>query len=264
MKNKKLKILLTNDDGFSSKGFKEAIALCANLGDVVAVAPERAQSGKSAALTMEEALWLKTVEKTVAPNGCKIEVYSFSGTPADCVKIAMNTFFSRHNKPDMLFSGINHGSNASAAAIYSGTLGAAKEAALYEVPAIAFSLDTHKADASFEAVREWFKPIMEQFLSVPPSPGVYLNINFPDIPLSEIKGIKFSEQGRGMWIDEFEKFATPMESSFYMMYGTFLDLDTLGKGDHVAMKEGFISIVPHNINTTDYAEKERLTKLWKF
>ncbi len=263
MKKHKLEILLTNDDGYLSKGFREAVEICAELGNVTAIGPKFPQSGMSASLTMGRALWLDKIEERIHKNGNTIKVFSFTGTPADCVKIAMNTEFSPERKPDFLLSGVNHGSNASSSAIYSGTLGAAKEAAVYGIPAIAFSIDSHDEDADFSVVRKFSAQILDNFITYPSVKGVYLNVNFPDLPTDKVRGIKFTEQGKGMWLKEFKKYPTPRGGDFYMMFGEFADLDTNRKGDHTAVADGFISIVPHNINTTDYSEKERLENLWK-
>jgi 5'-nucleotidase len=148
--------------------------------------------------------------------------------------------------------------------VYSGTLGATAEAAIYEVPAIALSVNTHDPDADFTAVKEWFHKIVENFLANPPHRGVYLNINFPDIPLEKIKGIKFAHQGDGMWINEFESYTTPHGEPFYWICGEFLDKAEDLEGDHTLIDKGYITIVPHLVDSTSYAEKNRLQKLWKF
>ncbi|MBO7562561.1 MAG: 5'/3'-nucleotidase SurE [Bacteroidales bacterium] len=262
--DRQLEILITNDDSYISKGFNTLVALCSAIGNVTAVAPKTAQSGMSAALSMGKPLFLNKEDERTTASGNKIKIYSFTGTPADCVKIAMNKFFSRENKPDLMFSGINHGSNASTAAVYSGTLGATAEAAIYEVPAIALSVNTHDPDADFSAVKKWFRPIVENYLANPPQKGVYLNINFPDIPLEQIQGIKFAHQGDGMWIEEFEDYKTPHGEPFYWICGKFLDKAVDHEGDHTLIDDGYITIVPHLVDSTSYKEMYRLQKLWKF
>lgn len=264
MNDKKIKILVSNDDGYNAKGFTTVCRLASQYGEVVGVAPKYAQSGKSAALTMGEALWLQKECEFEGENGNPITLYSFTGTPVDCVKIAMNTIFSIEDKPDFMISGINHGSNASAAAIYSGTLGAAKEGTLYGIPSIALSIDTHVEDADFSAVEKYFSTIMENFLKFPPRSGTYLNVNFPYIPIDKIKGIRFAKQGDGMWVKEFDVFQNKRSQTFYIMSGEFLDLDTNGAGDHTVMAMGYISVCPQQIDSTDYKDFERLTNNWKF
>ncbi len=261
---RQLEILITNDDSYISKGFNTLIALCATLGNVTAVAPKYAQSGMSAALSMGKPLFLNKEDERTTASGNTIKIYSFTGTPADCVKIAMNKFFSREHKPDLMFSGINHGSNASTAAVYSGTLGATAEASIYEVPAIALSVNTHDPDADFSAVKKWFHRIVDNYLENPPQKGVYLNINFPDIPVQQIQGIRFAHQGDGMWIDEFEDYKTPHGEPFYWICGKFLDKAKDKEGDHTLIDEGYITIVPHLVDSTSYKEMYRLNNLWKF
>ena len=262
--DKKMEILITNDDSYTSKGLWTLISLCVTIGNVTVVAPKTAQSGMSAALSMGKPLFLNKEEERLTPEGNKIDVYSFTGTPADCVKIAMNKVFSRDHKPDLMFSGINHGSNASTAAVYSGTLGATAEAAIYEIPAIALSVDSHDPDADFSAVKKWFRPIVDNFLANPPVKGIFLNINFPNLPPEEIRGISFAHQGDGMWIDEFENYTTPRGEPFYWICGRFLDKAKDYEGDHTLMNNGYITIVPHMVDSTSYAEKTRLQELWKF
>ena len=162
-----------------------------------------------------------------------------------------------------MFSGINHGSNASSAAVYSGTLGAASEAAIYEVPAIALSIDTHDPDADFSAVEVWFRKLVDNYLKFPPGKGVFLNINFPNLPPDKIRGAKFAHQGEGMWINEFESYTTPHGEPFYWICGTFLDKAADAEGDHTLIEKGYITIVPHRIDSTSYEEKDRLSKKWQ-
>ena len=142
MQERALKILVTNDDGYSSKGINTLERLLVQYGDVLSVAPKDAQSAKSTALTMDVPLRLFKVESKTFENGHTLDKYHLNGTPVDCVKAAIVKFFEDPNLlPDVVVSGINHGSNASAAALYSGTLGATKEGALYGIPSIGFSLD---------------------------------------------------------------------------------------------------------------------------
>lgn len=257
-----LQILVTNDDSYKSKGIMAVAEILSSYGNVTVVAPEEVQSGMSAALTLTRPLRLKKISEKISSNGTSINVYAFTGTPADCVKIAMNEFFLER-RPDMLVSGINHGSNASVASIYSGTLGAAAEGAIYSVPSIGVSIDTHNPDADLSGVEKHLPPIIENFIANPPAKGVYLNINFPKGGVSAIRGIRFAKQGDGMWIKEFEKRVDPHGREYYWMSGHFLDTETNPKGDHKMVEEGYVTIVPHNINTTNYSEMQRLDECWK-
>lgn len=262
MLNKKLKILVTNDDGYRAKGINVIKKLLSAYGDVTVIAPYEPQSGKSTSLTLDRPLRLEHLEKSEGVNGNCIDTYTLTGTPADCVKMAMNTFFSLDNKPDILVSGINHGSNASVASLYSGTLGAAAEATVYGIPAIGLSIDTHNPNADFAPVEHYLETIISKFMKFPPRSGVYLNINFPDIPVEEIKGIRFAKQGNGIWINEYEKRTDPHGKPYYWMCGEFMDTDSSETGDHHVVENKYISIVPHMIDTTDYNEMKRMSNDW--
>ena len=252
------RILITNDDGVKSKGIGALTDLMRPYGQVTVVAPFEAQSGMSAALTIGKPLRL-----TELRNEEDLKVYACSGTPADCVKMAMNQIFS-NKMPDILVSGINHGSNASIAALYSGTLGAAAEGTVYGIPSIGFSLASHDPNADFSAAVHYAKIIIDKFLELPPAANTYLNVNFPAVKLEHIKGIRFSGQGKGQWIKEFEERKDPYGFNYYWMTGEFYNNEPENRlADHNLVAQNYISIVPHKIDTTDYYELKRLEELWK-
>lgn len=254
----KRKILITNDDGVKSRGIGALTEMMRQYGEIVVVAPFEAQSGMSAALTIGKPLRLTELK---TEKGLK--VYACSGTPADCVKMAMNQIFNEQ-APDLLVSGINHGSNASIASLYSGTLGAAAEGTVYGIPSIGFSLTSHDPDADFSAAIHYGKIIVDKFLENPVLPDIFLNVNFPAVKIEDISGIKFSHQGKGQWIKEFEQRKDPYGFNYYWMTGEFYNQepeDTFA--DHNLLSKNYISIVPHKIDTTDYNEIERLERLWK-
>ncbi|MFA6334414.1 MAG: 5'/3'-nucleotidase SurE [Bacteroidales bacterium] len=257
--DKKRKILITNDDGVKSKGISALIDMMRPYGDLTVVAPFEAQSGMSAALTIGKPLRL-----TELKNGEGLKVYACSGTPADCVKMAINQLFIK-NMPDLLVSGINHGSNASVASLYSGTLGAASEGTVYGISSIGLSLCSHDRKADFSTAVHFGKIIIDQYLKEPAKPDIFLNINFPNIQKEEVKGIKFSHQGKGQWIKEFEERTDPYGFNYYWMTGEFYNLEPEdGESDHNVVEDGYVSIVPHKIDTTDYQELKRLESIWKF
>lgn len=257
-KKKNLSILITNDDGVKSKGISALIEMMKPYGDITVVAPFEAMSGMSAALTIGKPLRLTELK---SEEGLKI--YACSGTPADCVKMAMNQLFASKS-PDLLVSGINHGSNASIASLYSGTLGAAAEGTVYGIPSIGFSLCTHHRDADFSASLHFGKIIIDNYLKNPANPHILLNVNIPNKPIEAIKGIKFCHQGKGQWIKEFEERTDPYGFHYYWMTGEFFNLEPDNKeSDHNLVEDGYISIVPHKIDNTDYLEVDRLSKLWK-
>ena len=203
-------------------------------------------------------------------------------TPASCVKYGLNVPFLE-KFPDVVVSGINHGSNAASAACYSGTLGAAEEAALNGIPAIGVSLDTINPEADFSAVRKFFPDIFRKLMeNMTSDPGIFYNVNFPNIPAEQIKGIRVGHQGMGRWIREFREWdpsiyrkygikpedlgqssSPKLESGekLYMMVGDFLDDERNdSRADHWIMNDGYIAIVPDNLDSTDYEEVERLGK----
>ncbi len=267
MQQKKLEILVTNDDGYFAKGINFLAELLSNYGNVTVVAPQEAQSGMSAALSLGKVLRFNAISSQKQNNGNTISVYTLTGSPADCVKMAMNKFFLER-KPDFLFSGVNHGSNASVASVYSGTLGAAAEGAIYGVPSAGISVDSHNPDIDFAQYTNFLAQIIGNILKTPPAKGTYLNINIPYRTKEEIKGIRFATQGEGMWITEFEQRTDPHGRDYYWMTGKFLDLECdspekPSTGDHILLSQDFITIVPHAVNNTACQELERLQQSWQ-
>ena len=267
-----MRILITNDDGYQAKGIKVLADIMSRFGEVTVIAPKKHQSGMSMAVSLGF--------KQIAHKDLGEGWHYVDATPASCVKFGLNTMFLE-NFPDVVVSGINHGSNASTASCYSGTLGAAAEAALNGIPAIGVSLDTLHPDADFSGVEKFFGDIFTKLMKDWPSKhGVYYNVNFPDIPAEEIKGVRTGVQGMGRWIKEFKSWdqqhyakygITPEmlgQSSdpvledgedLYMMVGEFQDDARNGENaDHRLVAEGYISVVAHNIDCTDYEETERL------
>ena len=268
-----MRILITNDDGYQAKGIKVLADIMSRFGEVTVIAPKKHQSGMSMAVSLGF--------KQIAHKDLGEGWHYVDATPASCVKFGLNTMFLE-NFPDVVVSGINHGSNASTASCYSGTLGAAAEAALNGIPAIGVSLDTLHPDADFSGVEKFFGDIFTKLMKDWPSKhGVYYNVNFPDIPAEEIRGIRTGVQGMGRWIKEFKSWdlqhyakygITPEmlgQSSdpvledgedLYMMVGEFQDDARNGENaDHRLVAEGYISVVAHNIDCTDYEETERLS-----
>ena len=272
-----MRILITNDDGYQAKGIKVLVEIMKQYGEVTVIAPKSHQSGMSMAVS----LGFKQIAHKDLGNGW----HYLDATPASCVKFGLNTMFE-DNYPDVVVSGINHGSNASVASCYSGTLGAAEEAALNGIPAIGVSLDSLHTDADFSGVSRYFGEIFSRIMSdLPEKHGVYYNVNFPDIPADGIKGIKTGYQGLGKWIKEFrewdveyyKKYGITPEAlgqssnpvleegeELYMMVGEFVDDHrNTDEADHRIVADGYISITAHNVDCTDYQELERLrTKLF--
>ena len=249
-------IFVTNDDGYQAKGFEAALQVAREFGRVVAVAPATMQSGKSQAITMYDPLFL---DKQREEEG--LEVYSFSGTPVDCVKVAFDHLLE-DKKIDLVISGINHGSNAATNVLYSGTMGAAIEGSFYGVPSVGLSLTNHEADADFEAAKEYARCIIKSILEREPNEqnrGLCLNVNVPDIPLDEIKGIRIGRQCRGYWQDEFYRHEDPRGRTYFWLTGGFKNFEPESEDtDEWALKCGYVSVVPIQIDVTDYARMSYL------
>jgi len=261
---KNINILITNDDGIEANGINVTAEVMREFGNVTVVAPAGPQSGMSAAISIMRQLRLKKIDESPATETLgSIRRFSFTGTPADCAKMGMNIFIADGLMPDYLVSGVNHGTNASIAAIYSGTLGAAKEGAIYDVPSIAFSFTEYDPMADLTTVRHFERIIMKRALEIGIKKGTYWNVNIPALPIDQMKGIMVTIQGRGRWIREFDHLTDEGEDKIYTMLGDFIDLS--GKSpldDHIANINGYISITPQKVDTTDYEEFDRITEAW--
>lgn len=256
MKDNIINILITNDDGYEALGIKKLATLAQEFGNVVVVAPKEAQSGKSCALSLGQKLHFEIIHKEEGLTICTLD-----GTPADCIKMGLHCFF-QNKLPDLVLSGINHGSNASSAALYSGTLGATKEGAVYGIRSIGISIDTHDPNADFSASINYSRKIIKKYLQVPNAKGTYLNINFPNIKEEEIKGIKWGHQGDGQWIKEYQEGMYDNGEKYFLMVGEFRDNDPSNKkADHNIVEDGYVAIVPCQIDNTDYSELDKLKDL---
>lgn len=254
---KKPLILVCNDDGYRARGILELAALAGEFGEVVVVAPVTGQSGMSHAVTLNHPIRLKTSEIN---NG--YTAYACSGTPADCVKIALNQILDR--KPDLVLSGINHGSNASVSLFYSGTVAAAIEACMNGIPAVALSVDDHSPDADFRLAVQYARPIIQKILGSGLPAGTCLNINFPRILPEDCNGTRICRQTIGVWKEEFEKRTDPQGHDYFWLTGEFSNEEPLAEDtDEWALKHNYAAIVPVSVDVTDYPAMEAL-KLWAF
>ena len=248
-------IFITNDDGINAKGIKALIDIAKPFGKIIVVAPENGNSGMSHALTIKTPLRLRKVS---SENG--IEQFAVNGTPVDCVKLAFNQILPR--KPDILISGINHGSNASISLVYSGTMAAAIEGSLYSVPSVGFSSNSYEQNQSFDLPKLFGGKIIEKVLENGLETGTCLNVNFPTIEGNMCKGFKIVRQNKGRWVEEFEKRTDPRGRDYFWLTGYFENdekeaLDT----DEWALANNFISIVPVKTDFTDYSQFDSL-KSW--
>lgn len=238
-------ILVTNDDGITAPGIRTLIEVMNTLGDVCVVAPDSPQSGMGHAITVNDTLYCDRIK--VAKNEPQSE-YSCSGTPVDCVKMAVNEILKR--KPDLCVSGINHGSNSSINVIYSGTMSAAVEAGTMGIPSIGFSLLDYSLEANFDHCREYVRKLAEESLKHGMPEGVVLNVNIPKLPKAEIKGMKVCRQANAHWIESFDKRVNPLGREYYWLSGEFVNMDKGEDTDEWALKNGFVSVVPVQFDLT--------------
>jgi 5'-nucleotidase len=240
-------ILITNDDGLYAAGLKTLTGVMKEFGKVVVISATESRSAMSQALTVKQPLRVKLLEETDDQR-----MYACSGTPTDGVKLAVNQLLER--KPDLLVSGINHGSNASASVLYSGTMAAALEGCLYGITSAGFSLNSYSPTADFSACEKYIRIICKMVLNEPLPQGVCLNVNFPAIEASEIKGIRVARQARGCWQEEFEKRKDPMGKTYYWLTGRFINHEPESTDtDEWAMKNGYVSVVPVSTDMTAYS-----------
>jgi 5'-nucleotidase len=252
-------ILLSNDDSVKATGLQALIDMLTPFGDLFVVAPDVPRSGASHALTVTTPL---TVEKITDTE--RLTVYACSGTPTDCVKVATSCLLPR--RPDLMVSGINHGSNASVSVIYSGTMGAAIEAAMLGIPSIGFSLCNHAPDADFAASVKYGQAIIRDVLTNGLPKNITLNVNIPDLPFDEIKGIRICRQNKGMWNEDFIMKPHPVTGEcLYWLTGYYHNEEAGAEDtDETALSEGYISIVPTHFDFTAYesiAEMKRMEHL---
>lgn len=236
-------ILVTNDDGVTAPGIRALIDIAKGFGEVYVVAPDSPQSGMGHAVTINSTLFCDEIEVDEV-----VKEYACSGTPVDCVKLAVSQILPR--KPDLCISGINHGSNSSVNVIYSGTMSAAVEAGIEGIPAIGFSLCDFAYNADFKAGEEFIKTIIDQVLKHKLPKGVVLNVNIPKLKEHEIKGIKVCRQADAKWEEKFDKREDPRGRTYYWMSGEFKNLDKGEDTDERALEEGYVSVVPVRYDLT--------------
>jgi 5'-nucleotidase len=252
MKAEKPLILVTNDDGITAPGIRALIEVMNELGTVCVVAPDSPQSGMGHAITVNDTLYC---DKVVVDPDAPQKEYSCSGTPADCVKLAVNEILGR--QPDLCVSGVNHGSNSSINVIYSGTMSAAVEAGTQGIPSIGFSLLDYSLEADFEPVKDFVRQIARECLERGLPHGVVLNVNFPKLGVGQIKGIKVCRQADAHWVEKFDKRVNPLGREYYWLTGDFVNEDKGEDTDEWALRNGYVSVVPVQFDlTAHHAIKE--------
>ena len=249
-------ILVSNDDGITSKGIRVLVSVMKKLGDVVVVAPDSPQSGMGHAITIGQTLRL--YEEDIFED---VLAYKSSGTPADCVKLAKHHVL-KDRKPDLVVSGINHGSNTSISVLYSGTMSAAIEGALEVYPSIGFSLCDFSSKADFSHVEEWVEKIACQVLEHGIPKGIALNVNFPPKRNEGIRGIKICRQADAKWQEEFVERNDPTGRKYFWMAGNFVNFDKGEDNDEWAIANNYVSIVPCQYDLTAHHAISHINKEW--
>lgn len=251
-------ILVSNDDGITSLGIRHLVDVMKELGEVLVVAPNRPQSGMGHAITVGDTLRLK--ESNIFEG---VRAFECSGTPADCVKIARHYLLKGQRQPDVVVSGVNHGSNTSISVLYSGTMSAAIEAAIEGTPAIGFSLCDYGSEADFSHTLEHIKKITEQVLRKEMPKGVALNVNFPPRRNEPLKGIRICRQANAKWVEEFDKRRDPNGRHYFWMTGNFVNFDKGEDNDEWAIANNYISVVPCQFDLTAHHAITVLNDDWE-
>lgn len=238
------KILITNDDGIFAPGLSKLIEIARPLGELTVIAPDSPRSGVGHAITLSTPLRLRELKSEE-----HYREFTCNGTPVDCVKMGLKILFD-NQKPDLILSGINHGSNASSNVIYSGTMGAAIEGALEKVPSIGFSLLDYSHQANFEPSLPYLTQMIKQALAHPLPKGIALNVNIPNVSHEEIKGVKVCRQADAYWEESYERRKDPFQMEYFWLCGHFVGDDLAEDTDLYALNNHYISVVPVQFDLT--------------
>jgi 5'-nucleotidase len=250
-------ILITNDDGIMAPGIRNLVEAVRDLGKVVVVAPDKPQSGMGHAITIGLPLRLHPVAIFEG-----IEAWQCSGTPVDCVKLAVDKVL--HRKPDICLSGINHGANHSINVIYSGTMSAAVEAAIESIPSAGFSLLDHSVEADFTGARKFARLVVQEMLNTKLDKHTVLNVNIPAVPAELIKGVRICKQAYAKYEEDFVERSDPNGKKYFWLTGEFVNFDKGRDSDVWALEHNYVSVVPVQFDLTNYVLKSKLEKSWKF
>lgn len=248
-------ILITNDDDITAPGIRNLVEAVKDLGQVVVVAPDKPQSGMGHAITIGSPLRMNKMNLFG-----DIEAWQTSGTPVDCVKLAVDKIL--HRKPDICLSGINHGANHSINVIYSGTMSAAMEASIEGIPSIGFSLLDYNYEADFAPARKIVHTIVSEILGLKQKldKHLLLNVNIPSIPYEKIKGIKICKQAYAKYEEDFDERMDPQGKKYYWLTGKFVNFDKSKDCDVWALTNNYVSVVPVEFDLTNYTMKAALEK----
>ena len=249
-------ILITNDDGVTAPGIMNLVEAVKDMGKIVVVAPDKPQSGMGHAITIGQPLRLHKIHSME-----NVETWSCTGTPVDCVKLAVDKIL--HRKPDLCLSGINHGANHSINVIYSGTMSAAVEAAIESIPSAGFSLLDYRIDADFTGARKYVRMIVEKMLTTKLDKHTVLNVNIPAIAVELLKGFKICKQAYAKYEEDFIERNDPHGRHYYWLTGEFVNFDKGKDTDVWALANNYVSVVPVQFDLTNYVLKAKLEETWK-
>jgi 5'-nucleotidase len=250
-------ILVSNDDGITSKGILTLVNVMKQIGEVVVVAPDSPQSGMGHAITVGNTLRL---EENFIFEG--VRAWECSGTPADCVKMARHFVLKDQRQPDVVVSGVNHGSNTSISVLYSGTMSAAIEGAIEGTPAIGFSLADFSHKADFSHTEDYIKKITLQVLEKGLPKGVALNVNFPPKRNEKLKGVRVCRQANAKWVEDFDMRHDPNGRRYFWMVGNFVNFDKGEDNDEWAIANNYVAVVPCQFDLTAHAAIPVLNQDW--
>lgn len=246
-------ILITNDDSIHAPGIRALVEAVRGLGEIVVVAPDKPQSGMGHAITIGYPLRLGKIDLFEG-----VESYHCSGTPVDCVKLAVDKVL--HRKPDICLSGINHGANHSINVIYSGTMSAALEASIEGIPSLGFSLLDYSVEADFTGAGKYARLLVEKILAKTYDKHLCLNVNIPAVPVDLIQGVKICRQAYAKYEEDFEERKDPTGKKYYWLTGEFVNFDEKKDTDVWALANNYVSVVPVQFDLTHYSLKETLEK----
>ena len=247
-------IIIGNDDGYNFGGIQQLTAIAQKFGDVIVAAPESHQSGKSSAISMDTPVRARLVTQQSG-----LTVYAISGTPTDCLKLAIDQLIG-DRKPTLVLSGINHGFNTGISTLYSGTMGVAFEAVVHHIPAIAFSYGDYTRDANFSACLPLIEHIIAYALENPLPNNICLNVNFPKTD-SPIKGLKVTKTDMGLWENEFQPDNDAFDRPLFWMSGNYREADPNDAGTDIYwIKRGYATVTPCRVDQTahDFLDKIKL------
>ena len=253
-------ILISNDDGYHSNGIRTLVSFLSNFADILVCAPEAARSGYSCAFSAVNYLRLK--QRHNIPGA---DVWSCTGTPVDCVKIALDQLCT-DRRPDLILGGINHGDNSSVNNHYSGTMGVALEGCMKYIPSIAFSSCDYNENADLSYLRDYIRRIVKRVLADGPPKGVCLNVNFPKIdPAKEqFAGVRVCRMGFGSWINEVVKCRHPRGYDYYWMVGEYRDDEPdATDNDRWALAHKYVAMTPTRVDVTDYESMGKMKEWFK-